>query len=61
MNEELKDRLDTFTDELATLMADEDLTDDKLRDAAEGLLPSLTDALHEAGFRKEFFSEDEAT
>jgi hypothetical protein len=60
MNEELKDRLDSFTDELATLMADEDLTDDKLRDAAEDLLPSLTDALHEAGFGREFSSEDEA-
>lgn len=50
MTEELKQRLDTFTDELMELCADEDLTDDKLREASESLLPSLSDALHEAGF-----------
>jgi hypothetical protein len=60
MTDELKDRLDTFTDELATLCADEDLDDEKLREAAESLLPSLTDALHEAGFGKEFYPEDKA-
>ena len=41
--------LTTLTDALNDLLADEDLTDEKLRDAAEGLLPTLADALRAAG------------
>ena len=37
---------------LADLLADEDLTDDKLRAAAEGLLPRLSDALRQAGYAR---------
>src|SRR5205085_11513722 len=47
----------SLTDQLATLMANEDLTDEDLREASENLLPSLTDALHDAGFGKEFMDE----
>lgn len=50
-----KKLLDTFTDQLSELCCDEDLTDDKLREAAEGLLPSLCDALHEAGYGTVFY------
>lgn len=45
-----KRRLDALADELRTLISNEDLTDDDLRDASEGLLPSLCDALAEAGY-----------
>ena len=36
--------------ELRNLVLDEDLTDEKLRDASENLLPTLSDTLAEAGY-----------
>jgi len=42
--------LDGLTDELLNLVGSEDLTDQDLREASEGLLPSLCDALQENGF-----------
>jgi len=45
-----KSKLDQLTDELAKLVGNEDLDDEMLREASEGLLPSLSDALHEAGY-----------
>ena len=45
-----KERLDDLSRQLADLCADEDLDDEKLRDAAEGLLPNLCDELNNAGF-----------
>jgi hypothetical protein len=57
MDEELKKRLNTFTDDLYELCADEDLTDDKLREASESLLPSLSDALRDAGFSTKYPEE----
>ena len=39
------DRLKRLCRELDIFLCDEDLTDEKLRDAAEGLLPKLADAL----------------
>ena len=47
--------LDQLTDELFALVGDEDLDDEKLREASEGLLPSLCDALHEAGYGTRWF------
>jgi len=42
--------LDRLTDELFLLTATEDLNDDDLREAAEGLLPELYTALRQAGY-----------
>ena len=47
-----KELLSRFSDELFDLISDEDLTDDKLREAAEGLLPALCDSLYDNGFGK---------
>lgn len=44
------EKLKGLTDQLNNLLADEDLDDDKLRDASEGLLPNLADELN-ARFR----------
>ena len=45
-----KERLDELARQLLVLCADEDLDDEKLRAAAEGLLPNLCDELQNAGF-----------
>mgnify|MGYP001563721406 CR=1 FL=1 len=42
--------LDKLTDELGQLVSDEDLTDEKLREASESLLPALCDALTSEGY-----------
>jgi hypothetical protein len=43
-------KLTDLTDELIALIGSEEMTDEDLRDAAEGLLPTLYDTLREAGF-----------
>jgi len=48
--ENTKQKLDILTDELRNLINSEDVTDNDLREASEGLLPSLIDALAEAGY-----------
>jgi hypothetical protein len=40
-----KDKLKPLWDELSALLSDEDLDDEKLREASEGLLPRIHDAL----------------
>ena len=50
-----KKRLDELTDDLQRLIGNEDLTDEDLRDASEGLLPSLCDALSACGFGVRYF------
>lgn len=44
-----KHTLDELTNELYQLISNEDLDADMLQEASEGLLPRLSDALHEAG------------
>ena len=39
-----------LTKELYSLIGDEDLDEEKLKEASEGLLPNLLDALKDAGF-----------
>lgn len=48
--ENTKERLNILADELRNLINNEDLTDEDLREASEGLLPSLCDVLAEAGY-----------
>ena len=48
--ENTKQILDILSNELQRLVGNEDLTDNDLRDASEGLLPSLCDALADAGY-----------
>lgn len=47
MRNGLWDELHALREELLDLVCDEDLTDDKLRDASEGVIPLLADALGE--------------
>lgn len=42
--------LDTLTDQLFALIDDEDLNEEQLKDASEGLLPQLADALLAEGY-----------
>lgn len=42
-------KLDDLTNKLYELVGSEDITDEDLREASEGLLPALYDALREAG------------
>ena len=48
--ENTKERLNILADKLRNLINNEDLTDEDLREASEGLLPSLYDALVDAGY-----------
>lgn len=43
-------KIDELTEELSNLIGSEDLEDDDLREASEGLLLSLCDELHNLGY-----------
>ncbi len=53
--ENAKVKLDYLTNELSELIGNEDLTDEDLREASEGLLPQLCDALNREGYGILFF------
>jgi hypothetical protein len=50
ISDQLQAQLTDLTDELFELIGSEEMTDQDLRDAAEGLLPKLYDTLKDAGF-----------
>lgn len=47
--------IDTLTDQLDKLIGNEELTDEDLREASEGLLPNLADELHGLGYGVKYF------
>lgn len=55
MDSQTKHTLDELTDDLDKLVSDESLDDEQLRDASEGLLPALCDALHAEGYGIRYF------
>ena len=50
ISDSVQAQLTDLTDELFSLIGNEGMTDEDLRNASEGLLPKLYDTLREAGF-----------